>query len=428
MNRRVHRRQFHRRGKAFKNQRGFSLVEVIIALTILAIIAVPICHAFVTAARTNAKARRLACANAVAENVMEGIDAYSFEDIAIQFGDSVTTDQFLVSTNCDNKGIVSGMVDVEGVQTPGSVMVYQIGGIEEDIYDFDVKITVDSTAYDGDAENPGMNDEELVQLTTYDFEKDYLFTQEKEEEILAYQTLANRSGVHTAAQFEGKVKRTMTIVLKKDSDAMGEYVRVSNSMTYEYVGVEGWLSGEEAKYSKVYPARQYSTEDFLRNMYVCYFPNYASTTLNSQMDQIVIENQDNLEVDVYLLKQIDGTGAELAAKESSYVPTITVMEGGTSGNSKLSFHTNYGENLADGSEIATAKPRYIYRYQNVDGITMEKSDAEAENAIAPEGAMDTIAVNRLYHVTVEVYESGAYGHFADADTSALKKITELTSY
>lgn len=39
------------------NNEGFSLIELLIAIVILAIIVVPLLHSFVTSARTNAKSR-----------------------------------------------------------------------------------------------------------------------------------------------------------------------------------------------------------------------------------------------------------------------------------------------------------------------------------------------------------------------------------
>ena len=44
------------------NNAGFSLVELLIAMVVLAIIVVPLLHSFVTSARTNAKSRRAICA------------------------------------------------------------------------------------------------------------------------------------------------------------------------------------------------------------------------------------------------------------------------------------------------------------------------------------------------------------------------------
>ena len=68
-----------------KQNKGFTIVEVLIAITILAIIVVPLLQAFVTSSRTNAKAKQLMKATTLAQNVMEELKANSLEEIARQF-------------------------------------------------------------------------------------------------------------------------------------------------------------------------------------------------------------------------------------------------------------------------------------------------------------------------------------------------------
>lgn len=60
---------------------GFSLVELLIAVIILAIIVVPLLHGFVTSARMNGKARQTQRAITVAQDLMEGLKAYDIEEL-----------------------------------------------------------------------------------------------------------------------------------------------------------------------------------------------------------------------------------------------------------------------------------------------------------------------------------------------------------
>ncbi len=397
-----------------KNQKGFSLVEVIIAMVVLAIIAVPICHAFVTAARTNGKARKQASANAVAENVMEGINAYSYEELVRQFAE-VPVGEFLISENCDAKSVVSGWTNPEGT-IAGNTMIYQISGIDEDVYTFDVKITVDASPYiAGVDEEAGFNDQELTVITNYNPEKDYMFAQTKEEEILAYQTLAARSGSYSASDFEGKVKRTIRIVI--DAEEEPQTVYVTNTIVYEYVGSEGWLTGTDAVYTKTYGTSQYIGDELLRNAYICYVPNYASRMATPTMDEIIIENPENVEANFFLIKQVDGSGSTLEAKENQYVPTIAVTEGKwTDGQTDayLSFYTNYDSNLVTGAVIpSSGGAQFKYQYTDSDNQLRMGSGEDAVLLLNVGGVVETQKKNRMYQVSVEVYESGAYGHFTD---------------
>lgn len=67
------------------NNKGLSLVELLIAVVILAVIVVPLLHAFVTSARINAKSKKELRETAAAQDIMEGLKAYSVEDLAYQF-------------------------------------------------------------------------------------------------------------------------------------------------------------------------------------------------------------------------------------------------------------------------------------------------------------------------------------------------------
>lgn len=67
------------------NDAGFSLVELLIAVTILAIIVIPLLHMFVTSTRINVKSRQTLRATTVAQDIMEGLKAYTLEDVQKQF-------------------------------------------------------------------------------------------------------------------------------------------------------------------------------------------------------------------------------------------------------------------------------------------------------------------------------------------------------
>ncbi|MEG0035426.1 MAG: prepilin-type N-terminal cleavage/methylation domain-containing protein, partial [Oscillospiraceae bacterium] len=62
-----------------KNNRGLTLVELIIGVTIMAIIVAPLLHSFVTSAGTANKSRRAAAATTAAQNLAEQIEAMPAE-------------------------------------------------------------------------------------------------------------------------------------------------------------------------------------------------------------------------------------------------------------------------------------------------------------------------------------------------------------
>lgn len=77
-------RQLNTRRQKCSNA-GFSLVELLIAVTILAIIVIPLLHMFVTSTRINVKSRQMQRATTVAQDIMEGLKAYNLEEVRAQF-------------------------------------------------------------------------------------------------------------------------------------------------------------------------------------------------------------------------------------------------------------------------------------------------------------------------------------------------------
>lgn len=65
-----------------KNNKGFSLVEVIIAVAVLAAVTVPIMSMFTTVAKMNARAKTLQRATDLGQNIMEGLRGYTMEEVA----------------------------------------------------------------------------------------------------------------------------------------------------------------------------------------------------------------------------------------------------------------------------------------------------------------------------------------------------------
>ncbi|MCQ2550302.1 MAG: prepilin-type N-terminal cleavage/methylation domain-containing protein [Lachnospiraceae bacterium] len=159
-----------------KGNKGFSLVEVMIAITILAIIVTPFLASFLRATKINAKSRKMLRATTVAENVMEGLSGFLIEDISKQFndiynlqqkkddagnpvvdgaGNPVMESQFLILNNRSGDSAITHMElgtnkSVNGgvfSQKPENIYEYALLNVTEDRQQFDIKVTVDANKY-----------------------------------------------------------------------------------------------------------------------------------------------------------------------------------------------------------------------------------------------------------------------------------------
>lgn len=62
-----------------RNNKGLSLVELVVGIALFAIVVTPVMNSFITSSQINQKARKLMIANDVAQNVMEGYSDKTYE-------------------------------------------------------------------------------------------------------------------------------------------------------------------------------------------------------------------------------------------------------------------------------------------------------------------------------------------------------------
>lgn len=77
--------------KISKDNKGFTLVELIVTVVILALVTAPFLSSFVTASNTNSKSIRLQEANELSQYIIEQCKAMSFDDIKTEYGLDTTS-------------------------------------------------------------------------------------------------------------------------------------------------------------------------------------------------------------------------------------------------------------------------------------------------------------------------------------------------
>ncbi len=78
--------------KRKKNNSGFSLIEILLAIAILAIVIGPIFSAFITSAKVNMNARKTMAATNVAQTILEGFADKRYSDISSVIGNMGSVD------------------------------------------------------------------------------------------------------------------------------------------------------------------------------------------------------------------------------------------------------------------------------------------------------------------------------------------------
>lgn len=101
-----------------RNNKGFSLVELIICVAILAVATVPLYQSMTLSTRTNAKAQSKQNATSLAESVMEEIKASSIEEMKTKYNGTETDAEGKVIPKTFNLGLTdTGFFGASGAET-----------------------------------------------------------------------------------------------------------------------------------------------------------------------------------------------------------------------------------------------------------------------------------------------------------------------
>ena len=451
------------------NNKGMTLVEVIVTITILALVSGTLLSAFVSVMRMSSKSRDVHRATTVAQNIMEGINLKNAEEMAYQFNYPIRYDEsgtpinnftvypatmFQYATNNSVGEIieftdpVSGNVSTEFatdkrskveyntltddydraktasaymsdvtvdeydfIQDENGKYIYYMRNIENDGRYYNAKITMDASPYTSTG-SKGLkaNDETLISVPTIDSTYDAVEVMRPNLDKEALEQLKLLYPKDTIEMED----LTRYIVVNIENDLMvgtsGQY-RTSVKVDYYYsciVKAEDGVTDEPSAQipiigtNTVFDNDGYEAEKKLRNIYFYYYPLYSSTITDCK-DFITINNNDNLDVELYIIKQepYDGslTNSDLVLKEQAYGVTFDVKE--TTYNAENKSHvkllTNWDENLGTvytGYSYVTNQAKFL---RNATPVT---KDMYYTTDIKNKKTYD-----RIFDVKVEIYSS-----------------------
>jgi len=333
-----------------KNNTGFTLLEVLVAVIILAVISVPLLRSFATAAQTNRKSKIEEKCTTAAENIVESfrdvdveelIAKYNIDDeTKVEYDDSTEVytftikDQDLIGSKMPNGYYATVTLDpryYENANDLNLASIESVSGENSAIYTMYQFIPADA--------------EEASHLASYHCEEDVKAYREfwernkKARNVASYELLGDTEQ-EALSNLRQLLKREIRFEVKHTGDALlgeslegepegeesegsvetVELVTVDMTITYSLEGMDGKYFPPS---DNVYVCKKTSLFDNkskkkpLRNVYLFYYPRYlAGKQASSGKDKIVIENKNNIDFNFYLVAM---EGADNPEHKATYL-------------------------------------------------------------------------------------------------------------
>lgn len=417
-----------------KNNKGMALVEVIIAMAILAIVSIPIMNLMVSSAKYNARARERQHMTQSAESIMESFKAYDVEALCEQFQHG-TFQGCDISGGVDAHGnpIPAGTMEVTGKDALGAdttVLFDAEGdfiGSADNTYEFKINSLKNETErYDAVitlAPYTLAGSDEVTQLSNMNQYKDAIFRSQE-----SFRTMAN---AQISAKYQSDMKPFIVTELNTIDQIrndytvaeIGDYIKVEKretifriqkgtnitatcTMRY-YFKAEGIPYYDDALDPTSTDTFDYPTDgslwyvdvilktpatlelEFYNNpqeaglerIFIYYYPDYQVEDV-IKFETTGFSTTETLECYLIKQKRTDISEGEQALGESSYVPQIN-------GTGTLKLFHNFNENIGGGATVPTVTP----------------SGFAASQSYLDTGLIKT-QKTLMYTIAVDLYEEG----------------------
>lgn len=177
------------------DSRGSSLIEVIVAMLVLAMIILPMLDMFTSAGKTNARARSRQYANSVLENVLEELGAgnYTFTYSVPDAESSELRDlshRLKLYSNIPDDGVLSGKT-------------FLTGSIPQGTKEYQAQISFDASDYH--ASGTGLNDYEMPDINSYDTGNSEMILLDSANDSFALSVFYHEYTVHGEAEYQQRL-------------------------------------------------------------------------------------------------------------------------------------------------------------------------------------------------------------------------------
>jgi len=372
-----------------KNNKGFTLVELILAMTVLAIIVIPLLRAFVASALTNNKAAKVQRATACAQNFIENLKSSTVSDMALSVygysadekGKSIAGFPVSSFTGKDSSGGSTEISAFEATSsapglyietnrpcvtettlggkfrspdTEGEKLCFVFPNVTQNGKDYDIVLDMESGKVSEEVTAGSMSKKTCLYFAQPNGQADEAASR-FETANTAY---ANKPGKRTALlnknQFEQRMKRTVTMDIVPD----GSSVKVT--LTADYYIDPGYTENDERHYTVIETSVHDNTDGGLASVYYFFYPLYDNSS--NIRDSFVINNTEDLDLDIYLIS-MENTDYS-AENMMKYRSKVTVKEKMPQteyqgANARTEIHTGLMSNVESGHWTVDDQNTYV---------------------------------------------------------------------
>lgn len=436
-----------------RDNKGFSLLELLIAVAVLAIVIVPMLRGFVSSYRVNARSRRLMRATTLAQDEMEIFEKEKLEDL-------------LVMEDTDSSGNKTARYDVtktptlktgaDGKQQEHFTYQFKREGVINDRSDdremFDVVVTLNPTvAPDGSTGGAYetanttdlliMNSVSGVDSATYIQRiRNEVNANGADEEVYKLYTVRQNpdsatAGSWTASMFGQEMTRKITLKIEQENQAgvMTTVAKVRYDYKTNYANVPNEYREYTTKDKTIFNNAQTLDEQGnpigLKSVYLYYAPRYNDSTMETVIgkhispDEIVIENKDKLPVNIYIIRQNILDPADDTKKLGVYwddTANMMMYKVPDDYEVHMSIHDGIGADGMTYGRYFTNLNLGLQPGVSGQGMAVNLELTDCDNPGMPFASMDEIlkrtglkaldateAKDRIYTMETTVYEHGA---------------------
>ena len=280
-----------------QSNKGFSLIEIIVAVAILAIIVLPLLNAFVASSKMNAMSKNKLMAIEIAKNIMEEVKGYNLADIARLGDPSITSPTIFGNTGFNeldfdassNKYITAADKSLKQNPTTGNYDFYPksnekysffLKDIAKDRFKANALITVSK---------PSISVDNVSKITPVNTNKDILIDATLSASDVADKML-NDSLLNNSVRQKVSANSLRREIILTVTET--DIVTVKTSFNYYVDGITSPITG----LSDLRTDFSDSPKDELRSIYIFLEPWGNSTG----EDKIIINNPSNKEFKVYI--------------------------------------------------------------------------------------------------------------------------------